>query len=86
MTDPCLDDSKSYKQFTMRNAKFYFNNRTHRNWDDYSLREMIDLLHLPDEGNMNLVNIPDIIICIASIKKNYDLYAFPLQVFVIDNH
>ena len=74
MTDACLDDSKSYKQFTMKDAKIYFNNHTQRNWDDYSLLEMIDLLKLPDEGNISMVNIPDIIVCIASIKKNYDLY------------
>ena len=41
---------------------------------DYSLLEMIDLLKLPDEGNINLVNIPDLHIFIAGIKKNYDLY------------
>ena len=74
MTDACLDNSKSYKQFTMKDAKIYFNNRTQRNWDDYSLLEVIDLLKLPDEGNISMVNIPDIIVCIASIKKNYDLY------------
>lgn len=37
---------------------------------------MIDILKLPDEGNINLVNIPDLSIYIASIKKNYDLYVF----------
>lgn len=58
----------------MKDAKIYFNNRTQRNWDDYSLLEVIDLLKLPDEGNISMVNIPDIIVCIASIKKNYDLY------------
>lgn len=47
---------------------------TVRNWDDYSLLEMIDLLKLPDEGNINLVNIPDLSIYIASTKKNYDLF------------
>ena len=58
----------------MKNAKLYFNNVTERNCNSYSLREMIDLLKLPDEGNINLINIPDIIICIANTKKNYDLF------------
>ena len=57
----------------MKNAKLYFNNITERNWNSYSLREMIDLLKLPDEGNVNLINIPDLIICIANTRKNYDL-------------
>lgn len=40
---------------------------------------MIDLLKLPDEGNINLMNIPDLSIYIASIKKNYDLYDISLS-------
>lgn len=40
---------------------------------------MIDLLKLPDEGNINLVNIPDLSIYTASIKKNYDLFGIGIS-------
>ena len=44
-----------------------------RNWENYSLLEMIDITKLPDAGNVNLVNIPDLLVYIANIRKNYDL-------------
>ena len=48
-----------------------------RNWENYSLLEMIDITKLPDEGNVNLVNIPDLLVYIANIRKNYDLWRLP---------
>lgn len=51
-----------------------------RNWENYSLLEMIDITKLPDEGNVNLVNIPDLLVYIANIRKNYDLWRLHLLV------
>ena len=44
-----------------------------RNWENYSLLEMIDITKLPDEGNVNLINIPDLLVYVANIRKSYDL-------------
>ena len=83
LTDARLDSNKSYKQFTMKNTKLYFNNRTERQWESYSLREMVDLLKLPDEGNINLVNVPDLVVCVAGIKKRYDLWGYGAALIVV---
>ena len=58
---------------------------TDRQWEDYSLLEMIDVLKLPDEGNINLMNVPDLHIYIAGIKKNYDLYLIHSTIHLVIN-
>ena len=68
----------------VQNARMYFNNSLgslslvlldlERNWEHYSLLEMIDIAKLPDEGNVNLINIPDLLVYVATIKRNYDLF------------
>ena len=83
LTDARLDSNKSYKQFTMKNTKLYFNNRTERQWESYSLREMVDLLKLPDEGNINLVNVPDLVVCVAGIKKRYGLWGYGAALTIV---
>lgn len=42
---------------------------------------MLDIAKLPDEGNVNLINIPDLLVYIATIK-NYDLCAYVVCVTV----
>ena len=43
---------------------------------------MLDIAKLPDEGNVNLINIPDLLVYIATIKKNYDPCAYVVCVTV----
>ncbi|KAK8825661.1 hypothetical protein WA577_000832, partial [Blastocystis sp. JDR] len=73
---------KTYKQLAIKNARVYFNNSLERNWENYSLLEMIDITKLPDEGNVNLVNIPDLLVYIANIRKNYDLFNPDQSIFI----